>query len=122
MEENHQKASKTIAQDLECPICYEQMTKPKVLPCQHSFCFDCLRKIADIDAKKLSCAICRSPHDLPNVCIEHEFGLPNNLTLMAIIDSMSPPPPENAITKPWKASCYKCNNVIIWDYIGTFNL
>ena len=108
MEEHQQKASKTIAQVLECSICYEQMTKPKVLPCQHTFCLDCLTKRADITAKKISCAICRSLHDLPSICIEHEFGLPNNLTLMAIIDSMTPPSPpsEKTIIKPQKA-CYK---------------
>ena len=121
MEEHHQKASKTIAEVLECSICYEQMKKPKVLPCQHTFCLNCLTNIADITAKKVRCAICRSLHDLPSVCNEHEFELPNNLTLMAIIDSMSPPPPENAITKPRKSSCYKCNPDV-WDYIGTFNL
>ena len=91
-EKHHQKASKTIAQVLECSICFNQMTKPKILPCQHTFCWDCLKKIADITAKKISCAICRSLHDLPSVCIEHEYGLPNNLTLMAIIESMSPLP------------------------------
>ena len=91
MEEHNQKASKTIAQVLECSVCYEQMTKPKVLPCQHTFCLDCLTKMADIAAKKISCAICRSLHDLPSISIEHEYGLPNNLTLVAIFDSMSLP-------------------------------
>ena len=92
MEEEYcKKASRTIAQVLECPICYNKMKKPKILPCQHTFCWKCLKKIADTTAQKISCAICRSLHDLPSISIEHEYGLPNNLTLVAIFDSMSLP-------------------------------
>ena len=92
MEEEYcKKASRTIAQVLECPICYNKMKKPKILPCQHTFCWKCLKKIADTTAQNISCAICRSLHDLPSISIEHEYGLPNNLTLVAIFDSMSLP-------------------------------
>ena len=51
------KASRTIAQVLECPICYDKMKKPKILPCQHTFCWKCLKKIADTTAQNISCAI-----------------------------------------------------------------
>ena len=81
------KASECIAQVLECSICQEQMSHPKMLPCQHTFCLSCLIEIANYTLmKKISCSICRREHNLPNDGVR---GFPNNLTLITLIDSMS---------------------------------
>jgi len=42
----------------ECPICYEQIHRPIVLPCQHSFCADCLLR-AISEYGETSCPLCR---------------------------------------------------------------
>ena len=86
MAKNQKMASECISQVLECSVCYEQMSDPKMLPCQHTFCVSCLIKTANYNLKKISCAICRSQHNLPNGGV---VGFPNNLTLVTLIDSMS---------------------------------
>ena len=94
--------SESVTKLLECSICFEQMSIPKVLPCQHTFCLNCLKRTADsaqtpspdlilnnsvtiIILKKICCAICRKKHKVPNEGVK---GFPNNLTLMTLIDSM----------------------------------
>lgn len=59
---------------MECPSCYsiyeDPIKSPKNLPCGHTYCLECLRKIFDI-SKFLKCPTCRTkfdgslkPHDL----------------------------------------------------------
>ena len=96
------KLSESVTKLLECSICFEQMSIPKVLPCQHTFCLNCLKRTADsaqtpspdlilnnsvtiISFKNICCAICRKKHKVPNEGVK---GFPNNLTLMTLIDSM----------------------------------
>ena len=85
---NQNDASQCISKVLECSVCFEQMAQPKMLPCQHTFCLSCLGKIANYDLKKISCAICRSQHNLP---IGGVIEFPNNLTLASLIDSICGP-------------------------------
>ena len=33
-----------FAEDIECPICAEQYDDPRVMPCGHTCCFECIRK------------------------------------------------------------------------------
>lgn len=34
--------SLSVDEILECPICLERLKRPKMLPCQHTFCLSCL--------------------------------------------------------------------------------
>ena len=77
---------RTISEETKCSICFDQFQEPKMLPCQHTFCLSCLGKIANQDLKKISCAICRSQHNLP---IGGVIEYPNNLTLASLNDSIS---------------------------------
>ncbi|CAH1268468.1 HERC2 [Branchiostoma lanceolatum] len=53
-----------IREELTCSICLEMFTKPKMLPCQHTFCEDCLEDIAG-DKERFQCPNCRRRVKLP---------------------------------------------------------
>ena len=46
--------------DYECPIDYELCAQPVVLPCKHTVCLDCSRKIIELG---LTCPLCRAHFD-----------------------------------------------------------
>ena len=39
--------AKAIEELLECTICLEQFKNPKMLPCQHTFCENCLQNLVE---------------------------------------------------------------------------
>ncbi|XP_071806792.1 transcription intermediary factor 1-alpha-like isoform X2 [Asterias amurensis] len=56
---------KEIGQDfLECGICFERYTNPKILSCVHSFCEKCLVQYYGNDVVK-TCPVCRQETRLP---------------------------------------------------------
>ena len=58
-----------LEEQLTCPICLEQFTNPKILPCFHSFCLHCLEGVAPelVEGNLcLPCPTCRSPCPNPD--------------------------------------------------------
>ena len=57
-----------LEEQLTCPVCLDDYTNPKTLPCLHSFCQDCLEALP-LDKKNetyyLSCPTCRHRTELP---------------------------------------------------------
>ena len=47
--------SKKNSQDNLCPICLDKQNDIHILPCNHTFCFECIKKVNDI-----RCPICRT--------------------------------------------------------------
>eukprot|EP00058_Branchiostoma_floridae_P018456 XP_002603945.1 hypothetical protein BRAFLDRAFT_102373 [Branchiostoma floridae] len=65
-----------IREELTCSICLELFTRPKVLPCQHTFCLSpCLENLAGRGGT-LKCAVCRQQVRLPRQGVA---SLPDNL-------------------------------------------
>ena len=63
------EALKKLEEQLTCPICLEQFTDPKILPCFHSFCLRCLECVEPelVEGNLcLSCPTCRSPCPNPD--------------------------------------------------------
>ena len=78
-------AEAAINRMLECPICQEHFSEPRVLPCQHTFCFQCLEKIREHQSttESIPCPVCRASHHLSIGGIE---DLPKNIFAGNLID------------------------------------
>ncbi|OWF46362.1 E3 ubiquitin-protein ligase TRIM56 [Mizuhopecten yessoensis] len=58
--------SELVSRYLECPICveeYDDSNVPKQLPCQHTYCSDCLYKLPK-RAGSITCPQCKQDHKL----------------------------------------------------------
>eukprot|EP00058_Branchiostoma_floridae_P018626 XP_002604115.1 hypothetical protein BRAFLDRAFT_71597 [Branchiostoma floridae] len=53
-----------VHEELSCSICLELFTRPKVLPCQHTFCQGCLQDHAEVRVP-FQCPNCRQQVSLP---------------------------------------------------------
>lgn len=76
--------SSQIEEDfLTCKICFELYTQPKILPCVHTFCLECISQHFKKNKKgdKALCPLCREPFVLPS-------GNPANLTTNFYINSL----------------------------------
>ena len=79
------EATKKLEDQLTCPVCLDQFTDPRTLPCLHSFCIQCLKGVP-LDLKgnskrTLSCPTCRTEADLPQQGVDafHKAFHLNNL-------------------------------------------
>ena len=73
---------KKVIEHLKCPICFESFRSPKVLPCQHTFCEDCLAKQISSDGT-CSCTVCSN-----TVPLTSTESLPANLLACNLIDTV----------------------------------
>lgn len=69
----------------QCSICRERYSDPRVLPCLHSFCLDCLQKAGSSlrPGDRMSCPLCRKEFVIP----EEDFeGLQKDFRLQSLIE------------------------------------
>jgi len=82
MADTKDTAAKQLNEITECPICMNVFTDPRVLPCIHTFCLDCLKRISGTVQKgpgdKLPCPLCRKEFLIPADGIN---GVPKNFFL-----------------------------------------
>ena len=54
--------------DLKCSICLELYKDPRILPCLHTFCLECLKRLVvdEEDKSTITCAQCRKNHSVPD--------------------------------------------------------
>ncbi|KAH8008800.1 hypothetical protein HPB51_005847 [Rhipicephalus microplus] len=78
------KGTESLKEMVQCPICLDRLHRPKMLPCQHTFCFLCLQNsVMSADASRLRCAKCRTEVLLPKEGIS---GFPSSIHLQNILD------------------------------------
>ncbi|XP_078702852.1 tripartite motif-containing protein 2-like isoform X1 [Branchiostoma floridae x Branchiostoma belcheri] len=93
-----------IEQLLTCPVCLDRYKKPKILPCQHTFCQEpCLQQLADPVRRKVKCPECRAVHNIPPKEIS---GFPNNITILKFLDL-----PADATFSSGSETCQVCRRI-----------
>eukprot|EP00057_Strongylocentrotus_purpuratus_P026719 XP_011681193.1 PREDICTED: E3 ubiquitin-protein ligase TRIM33-like [Strongylocentrotus purpuratus] len=76
-----------IAQSLECPVCLETFTDPKLLHCLHTYCKTCLDNLLECHGndQMLRCPVCKAETRVPNQDVSK---LPANRDLKSLIEDM----------------------------------
>ena len=101
-----------IEQLLRCPICLDRFKRPKLLPCQHTFCKSpCLEGLWGGYRRTIRCPECRMEHRVPIGGVD---GFPNNITLsgfldLPVLDTVAREPPR-ATPAPATTKCAVCGN------------
>ncbi|CAF1033428.1 unnamed protein product [Adineta steineri] len=50
---------------LQCPVCLTPYTEPRLLPCGHTYCDECLNRLIENDNDIVQCPECRKQHVVP---------------------------------------------------------
>lgn len=106
---------------LHCPICTNRFKIPKILPCIHSFCQECLEKyVQRLNSKQLPCPVCREVCDLTETGVKglqtnfHLINLAERMDLLGRLDSSESNSLSCDSCESTKASfyCLECNTKI----------
>ena len=80
----------------ECPVCQEEFTDPRVFPCGHSLCVDCIGQMKKWN--KIKCPECNEVHDIGKV--RRDFRLMQFLDAMKDERKMKTAAPQQGELKP----------------------
>ena len=95
---------KKLEEQITCPICLEHFSNPKVLPCFHSFCLQCLQHVLVEGNHSLPCPTCRSS------CLVPDNGLASLPPSFIISSFMEVYELMKKVSAHQHASCDNCNN------------
>ncbi|NWQ64948.1 TRI59 protein, partial [Neopipo cinnamomea] len=89
-----------LEEELTCAVCCGIYQDPRVLPCSHTFCRECLEGVLQRSdtfsiRRRLKCPTCRAVLDVPTAGLE---SLPVNFALKAVIDKCRQEEPWDAET------------------------
>ena len=101
-----------ITAQLECSICLDTYTNPKLLPCFHTFCKKCLERLVvkDRDGHTLCCPNCRRTTSLPPTGVsglQTAFHIDHLFEIHAALTKMK---------EPQKTQCEKCKKSTATGY------
>ncbi|XP_076117532.1 uncharacterized protein LOC143085186 [Mytilus galloprovincialis] len=139
---------KEVQLDLfSCPICSETVKQPKILPCLHSFCKQCIHEhILNMGRNKhsrltqFSCPVCKSvvkPKNVKATIDEWSAALQNNLILSIMIARNKEDKQQDcgackrhqqqSMAKFWckecdETFCEKCNTMHTWMKLSSTHL
>ncbi|XP_078584379.1 uncharacterized protein LOC144866694, partial [Branchiostoma floridae x Branchiostoma japonicum] len=92
-------------EELTCSICLELFTRPKVLPCQHTFCQDCLQDHAGRGGA-FQCPNCRQQVRLPRQGVA---GLPDNHLVTSLCERLQNQATLSGETREQPQSVNRCS-------------
>jgi len=75
-----------VSEIVTCPICLEDFKDPRLLPCVHTFCFQCLQGLYEDKnpGDNVSCPVCRKKFQIPQGGLN---SLPLNFFLQNLIEA-----------------------------------
>ena len=86
-----QQLFKNLKKEAECPLCIETVKNPKTLPCLHSFCLECLDKLAGFARRQLQttikCPVCQTSFQIPEG--DTFNNLPTSFHLNRLVDVLA---------------------------------
>ncbi|XP_015776760.1 PREDICTED: E3 ubiquitin-protein ligase TRIM71-like isoform X3 [Acropora digitifera] len=86
-----QQLFRILKKEAECPLCLETVKNPKTLPCLHSFCLECLDKLANFARRQLQtsikCPVCQASFPIPNTDTFANF--PSSFHLNRLVDVLA---------------------------------
>ncbi|KAL9980323.1 hypothetical protein ACROYT_G008894 [Oculina patagonica] len=80
---------KNLHEEVSCPVCKTTFTKPKMLPCLHSFCLQCLEGIQRTSGRRdiIACPECRREIRVP--ASGNLDDLPTNFRINSLLDVLA---------------------------------
>ncbi|XP_015777298.1 PREDICTED: E3 ubiquitin-protein ligase TRIM71-like [Acropora digitifera] len=86
-----QQLFRMLKKEAECPLCLDTVKTPKTLPCLHSFCLECLDKLANFARRQLQtsikCPVCQASFPIPST---NTFAnLPSSFHLNRLVDVLA---------------------------------
>ena len=99
-------AQKAFLKNLECPVCLDVCTDPRMLPCPkgaHTLCKRCLDGL--VRGPTITCPECRAKHNVPPSGMN---GFPPNIMAAGMIDSLCK---ECRMTHP-EVTCSHCDKML----------
>ena len=85
----------------ECPVCRDEFTDPRALPCDHSFCQDCIDRIKK--GLRIRCPVCNADHDVRKVRCDFK--------LMQFFDALKEEKEAKTTKKKGKIGLHKFKSV-----------
>ena len=86
-----QQLFKSLKKEAECPLCLETVKNPKTLPCLHSFCLECLDKLANFARRQLqttiNCPVCQASFSIPDT--DTFANLPSSFHINRLVDVLA---------------------------------
>ena len=82
-----EEALRKLEEQLNCPICLDTYTDPKLLQCNHVYCRQCLVPLVDRDQGGITCPACRRVTPIPERGVA---GLPPAFHINHLLDICKP--------------------------------
>ena len=86
-----QQLFKSLKKEAECPLCLDTVKNPKTLPCLHSFCLECLDKLANFARRQLQttikCPVGQTSFPIPDT--DTFANLPSSFHLNRLVDVLA---------------------------------
>ena len=120
-----QQLFQNLKKEAECPLCIETVKNPKTLPCLHSFCLECLDKLAGFARRQLQitikCPVCQTSFQIPEGDtfnnLPTSFHLNRLVDVLALKDSSAQAQKCGSCDENNSATCYcfVCQNFLCKD-------